>query len=127
MSDTGKTILSLLSATSKLAGSYLLNVAECKLEKLAEEIQKEQRRIGFTLLWISMAVGSATLFLLFVGIAIVWGVGVEHRMTALISLSVIYGLLSVLSVTAAYLHFSRPPPSLSKAFRKIDKGQENML
>lgn len=126
MSDTGKTIVSLLSATSKLAGSYLLNVAETKLEKLAEEIQKEQRRIGFTLLWITMAVGAATLFLLFLGIAIVWGVGVEHRMTALITLSVIYGLLAILSVTVAYFHFSRPPPSLSKALRKIDRGQENM-
>jgi len=100
-------------------GDNLLGTVQDRLELLSVEVQEEKLRLIWTFIWISVAVFSGMMFLVFLSLTAVYLFWDEARLTVLLSLTALYGIAFVAVVLAFRRHVAREPRPLDATLREL--------
>lgn len=110
---TKSTFPVLVSTIAKLGATYLVKIAQQKLECLINALQQEQKRLVYCFLWICLGVGSAFLFLLFLAFTIVEAVPPQHRLLTLSLITLTFAIASCIAGIIAYFKLNQKSESLA--------------
>lgn len=119
-------IKALVSALARGGSSYILGVAETRMEQLSREVEQAQKRLTFSILSIICLIGSGLLFLIFLGITLLLMVPVEERLTVAIWITGVYAITSVIAAIYLYVTFSQRKPLFEETIQDIKRVRRHL-
>jgi len=108
-----------LLASLRRLGENLLSTVHDRIELVAVELQEEKLRLVQTFIWISTAVFTGMMALVFVSLTIVYLFWDQWRLGVLITLAVVYTLIFIAVVLAFRRHLAREPRPLDATLKEL--------
>jgi uncharacterized membrane protein YqjE len=108
-----------LLASLRRLGDNLLATVHDRIELVAVELQEEKLRLVQTFIWISTAVFTGMMALVFVSLTIVYLFWDQWRLGVLITFAVVYSLIFVAVVLAFRRHLAREPRPLDATLKEM--------
>ena len=112
-----------LLASLRRLGDNLLGTVHDRIELVAIELQEEKHRLIQTFIWISVAVFTGMMALVFISLTVVYLFWEQSRLGVLIALAAVYTLIFVAVVLAFRRHLAREPRPLEATIREINQDR----
>jgi len=108
-----------LIGSLRALGDNLLGTVHDRLELLSVEVQEEKLRLIQAFVWISVAVFTGMMTLVFLSLTVVYLFWAEARLTVLIVLTALYAIAFLTVVFAFRRHLAKEPRPLDSTLREI--------
>lgn len=119
-------VKTLVAALVRGGSSYILGVAETRMEQISREVEQAQKRLTMSILSMICLIGSGLLFLIFLGITILLCVSPEQRLTAAIIITGVYALTFLAAAIYLYVTFSRRTPLFEETIQDIKRVRSHL-
>ncbi|HEX2668207.1 MAG TPA: phage holin family protein [Gammaproteobacteria bacterium] len=110
-------------ASAKTFLSTLVAIVGTRLEILATELEEERLRLGSIVAWAACTLLFAALALIFLSLLVVVVFWDDHRVAALVCVSLAYLLLGGLSANQLYKRLMRRSPLFAATLDELRKDQ----
>lgn len=120
---SSRTSASTFVGSLRALGERLLGTVKDRVELFSLELQEEKFRLIQIFIWISAAIFTGMMTVMFASITIVYLFWESARLTALVSITLLYGLALLVIVWAFRRYLARQPKPFAATLQELSEDQ----